>query len=121
MIEFTEKQPTSIEIPKPVAPDYNTVRLFLENFFFKKDLDLGFILSYPVLSTDQYIDILFLIIKENIEQSTELNNKLLAIKTDLKVIFKDNKNLEKFLTMIMGSIIKVVHEYKTHNKNTNKS
>jgi hypothetical protein len=121
MIEFTEKQPTSIEVSKPVAPDYNEVRPFLENFFTKKDLDTGFILSYPVLTADQYIDILFLIVKENTEQSTELNNKLLAIKTDLKVILKDNKNLEKFLTMILGSIIKVVHEYKTYNKDPNKS
>ena len=120
-MEFKEVPSTSINAPLPVVKDFGELRPFVENFFNKKDINNGIILSYPSTTIGEFIDILFLLLKEVTIKDATADNELFKVQSILKAIYKDNNNLEKLLTMLLGSIIKICNEYKKNNTSTDKS
>lgn len=120
-MEFKEVPSTSINAPLPVIMDFDKLRPFVENFFNKKDINNGIILSYPSTTVGEFIDILFLLLKEITIKDAATVNELFKAQSILKAIYKDNNNLEKLLTMLLGSIIKICNEYKKNNTSTDKS
>lgn len=120
-MEFKEVPSTSINAPLPVIMDFVKLRPFVENFFNKKDINNGIILSYPSTTVGEFIDILFLLLKEITIKDAATVNELFKAQSILKAIYKDNNNLEKLLTMLLGSIIKICNEYKKNNTSTDKS
>jgi len=117
MIEINVKPASFTDLDKPIVPDYAEVKPFLEKHFNKTDLTSGAALSYNCVTISDYIDILFHILKENTDtvSPNDLKQDFFQAQTILKTIFKNNNNLEKFLTMVLGSIIKVCNEYKQNN------
>lgn len=120
MIEFKEKPANFIDSIEKSVPDYNELKSLVDKIFDKKDLAVGSALSYPCITISDYINVLFNILKEQVVVDSKINNDLFQAQTTLKVLFKDNNNLEKFLTMVLGSIIKICNEYKQNNNDPTK-
>jgi len=120
MIKFDEKPANFIEANKQALPDYSELQQLVEKIFDKKDLTIGGALSYSCITVSDYMNIFFNILKENVVVDSKVKNDLFEAETLLKLNFKNNNNLEKFLTMLLGSIIKVCNEYKQNDNYTAK-
>lgn len=118
MIDFKEVPATSILATQPVAADYSQFKPLAEALFSKKDINSGAILTYPLTTVGDFMDVFFLLLKEITIQSADTNNELFQAQTILKSIYKENNNLDKLLTMLLGTIIKR-YEHKTNNTSTN--
>jgi hypothetical protein len=120
MINFEEKPASSIGAdiitPKSIA-DVKQILLQILN---DKDFNSGALLTFPCSTIGEFIDIIFLILKEQALHDNDTKIKLKVLQSELKTYYKDNNNIEKFLTMLLGSIIKLVNEYKKNDTSTNK-
>lgn len=115
MVEITLKPASFTDADKPKPVDFSEVRPFIEKYFEKADLTAGAALSYNCVTISDYINVFFNILKEHVVVDTKIKQDLFQAQTTLKTIYKDNINTEKFLTMVLGSIIKVCNEYKQNN------
>lgn len=120
MIKFEEKPATTISaevLPPKTIEDAKQILLQIVN---ERDFNSGAFLAFPCSTISEFIDVIFLLLKEQALHENETKIQLKTLQSELKTYYKDNYNLEKFLTMLLGSIIKLLNEYKKNDTSTNK-
>ena len=127
MIEFKDVPSSFTELPKENKKPYSEVVETVATAVGSENFTKGHILSYPAVTTDDFVNVIFSIIKEGYFDgflSQDDNLKLNNIKAELKNFFSSNEknNLEKLLSYLIGSSINMYTSfYEKNNNSTNKN